>query len=172
MAAETVWRNAVPMPVIFADPATVELHPAPIPQDWIIEGKPEARSKRLATSADGSASVMAWSCSPGRFHWHYHVDETIHFISGEVLVTDEEGEVHRLGAGDMVHFPAGSHSIWHVTQEVRKFAVCRHSMPPLFGFALRVWNKLARILGGPAEDADPLAAAPVAAASSQPVKAV
>ncbi len=25
----------------------------------------------------------------GRFKWHYTVDETIHLISGEVFVTDE-----------------------------------------------------------------------------------
>jgi hypothetical protein len=26
---------------------------------------------------------MAWSCTPGRFEWHYAVDETVHIISGE-----------------------------------------------------------------------------------------
>ena len=76
-------------PVVFAAPADVELGPAPIPPDWIIEGKPQARSKRLAMSADGTSSVMAWSCTAGRFNWHYTVDETLHLISGEVFVTDE-----------------------------------------------------------------------------------
>ena len=140
--------KAVSEPVVFAVPADVELAPAPIPQDWIIEGTPQARSKRLATSADGTATVMAWSCTPGRFHWHYRVDETIHFISGEVFVTDENGDSRRLGPGDMVFFPAGSSSIWHVTKEVRKFAVCRHSMPRPLGFALRAWNKLINIVSG------------------------
>lgn len=167
--ADFVLETAVSPRVVFADPATVELSDAPIPQDWIIEGRPEARSRRLGTSADGAASIMAWSCTAGRFHWYYSVDETIHFISGEVFVTDEKGEVHRLGAGDMVFFPAGTHSIWHVTKEVRKLAVCRHAMPFMFGFALRVWNKLSSLLRGPAEDADPLSATP--AASQQPVKA-
>jgi hypothetical protein len=48
----------------------------------------------------------------------------------------------------MVFFPAGSHSVWHVTKEVRKFAICRHSMPRPLGFALRAWNKLNAILTG------------------------
>jgi hypothetical protein len=136
--------------IVFAAPADVELMPAPIPRDWVIEGRPQARSKRLATSADGTATVMAWSCSAGRFHWHYTVDEAIHIISGEVHVTNENGESRRLGPGDMVFFPAGSSSVWHVPNEVRKFAVCRHSMPRPCGLALRAWNKLIRTLTGTA----------------------
>jgi uncharacterized protein len=134
--------------VIFAAPAEVELAPAPIPADWVIEGTPQARSRRLAMSADRTSSIITWSCTPGRFKWHYNVDETIHFISGEVFVTDENGNSRRMGPGDMVFFPAGSTSTWHVTKEVRKFAVCRHSMPLPLGFALRAWNKLLRIFSG------------------------
>jgi uncharacterized protein len=140
--------RVVSSPVVFAAPADVELLPAPIPADWIIDGNPQARSKRLAASADGTTTAMAWSCTPGRFNWHYRVDETIHFISGEVFVTDEKNQTHRLGPGDMVFFPAGSHSVWHVTKEVRKFAICRHSMPRPLGFALRAWHKVIAILSG------------------------
>jgi uncharacterized protein len=137
-------------PVVIATPANGELSPNPIKPDWIIEGRPQARAKRLAESADGTSSVMAWSCTPGRFEWYYAVDETLHIISGEVFVTDEKGDVHRLGPGDMAFFPAGSHSVWHVTKEVRKLAVCRHNMPRIFGFALRAWNKIAnRVTGFP-----------------------
>jgi uncharacterized protein len=141
-------------PVAFAAPAEVELQPAPIPVQWVTEGNPQARSKRLGTSADGTASIMAWSCTPGRFTWHYSVDEFIHIISGEIVVTDHEGQRRRLGPGDMVFFPAGSVSDWQVTKEVRKLAVCRHSMPRPLGFALRAFNKLIAILGG--QTADPL----------------
>jgi uncharacterized cupin superfamily protein len=118
-------------PVIFAAPADVDLDPAPIPADWIIEGNPQARSKRLAASADGTSTVMAWSCTAGRFKWHYTVDETIHLISGEV-----------------VFFPAGSVSTWYIPDHVRKFAVCRHSMPRIAGFALRAFNKIVGIITG------------------------
>jgi len=54
-------------PVVVAAPADVELAPNPINPDWIIEGKPVARARRLAQSADGTSSVMAWSCTPGQF---------------------------------------------------------------------------------------------------------
>jgi hypothetical protein len=118
----------------------------------------------LATSADGTTSIMAWSCTPGRFNWHYAVDETLHIISGEVFVTDADGESRRLGPGDVVFFPAGSRSLWHVTKEVRKLAFCRQSMPRPLGFALRAWNKLGNMLssifGLSVDDGDPLEGSP------------
>ncbi len=135
-------------PVVFAVPADIELHHNPIRPDWIIEGKPQARAKCLAQSADSTSSVMAWSCTAGVFEWHYAVDETVHIISGEVHVTDEKGEVHQLGPGDMAFFPAGSHSTWRVTKEVRKLAVCRHNMPRPLGFVLRAWNRIVHRLTG------------------------
>ena len=135
-------------PVIFAAPADIELGPNPVNPDWIIEGKPQARAKRLAESADGTSSVMAWSCTPGRFEWHYAVDETVHIISGEVFVTDENGKIHRLGPGDMAFFPAGSHSVWHVTKDLRKVAFCRQGMPLLAGLGLRAFNKFINVLTG------------------------
>ena len=156
-------------PIVIALPAEVELIPAPIPAPWILAGTPEARSRQLARSQDGASSVMAWSCTAGRFNWHYTIDETVHIISGEVFVTNEKGDECRLGPGDMAFFPAGSHSTWRVPVEVRKLAVCRQSMPLPFGFALRAWNKLARMMAAifwPPEQpvADPLApkAAPAA----------
>jgi uncharacterized cupin superfamily protein len=69
-----------PPAVAFAAPADVELAPNPINPGWIIEGNPQARAKRLAESADGTSSVMAWSCTPGRFEWHYAVENRAHYF--------------------------------------------------------------------------------------------
>lgn len=135
-------------PVIFAKPAEIELPADPIRPDWVIEGSPAVRSKRVAESADGTSSVMVWSCTAGRFNLYYSVEETLHIISGEVFVTDENGEVHRLGPGDMAFFPAGSRSAWHVPVHVLKLAVCRHRMPRPFGYVLRIWNRLVDVATG------------------------
>ena len=133
-------------PIVIACPADVDLAPAPIHPAWILAGQPEAHSCELARSQDGTSTVMAWSCTAGRFNWHYTVDEMVHIISGEVFITDHKGAERRLGPGDMAFFPAGSKSTWRVPVEVRKLATCRQAMPGLFGFALRVWNKLGRTL--------------------------
>jgi uncharacterized protein len=136
------------MQIIFVDPSTAALQPAPIDPGWIVEGEPEARACELARSADGTAVVIAWSCTAGRFHWHYRVDETVHVLSGEVFVTDGDGIERRLGPGDMAFFPAGSRSLWRVPCAVRKLAVCRHSLPQPLGFALRAWKKLVALATG------------------------
>jgi uncharacterized protein len=136
--------------IVIADPATVALEPAPIEPNWIVEGNPEARAKELARSDDGTSVVVAWSCTAGRFHWHYSVDETVHVISGEVFITNDDGIERRLGPGEMAFFPAGSSSVWRVPQSVRKLAVCRHALPQPLGLALRVWRKLIAIITGQA----------------------
>lgn len=138
------------MSIVIADPATVALDPSPINPGWIVAGTPEARAKELARSDDGTSVVVAWSCTPGMFHWHYSVDETVHVISGEVWVTNEDDVERRLGPGDMAFFPAGSSSVWRVTSEVRKLAVCRHALPQPLGFALRAWRRLNTIMSGQA----------------------
>lgn len=103
-------------------------------------------------------TVVAWSCTKGRFRWHYQVDEMVHILSGVVIVTDHTGAEQRLTPGDTAFFPAGSSSLWQVNEDMRKIAVCRVAVPKLFGFALRVWNKLGRIvaavLGLDAEEAE------------------
>src|SRR5262249_24246591 len=171
-AVQPRGSNCLPAPAVaFAAPADVELAPNPINPAWIIEGNPQARARRLAESADRTSSVMAWSCTPGRFEWHYAVDETVYVISGEVLVTDENGKIHRLGPGDMAFFLAGSHSGWQGTKPVRKPAVCRHSMLRPAGFVLRAWNKIFhRLTGFPTgsglgEGSVPSAGAPKVAAA-------
>jgi uncharacterized protein len=136
------------MSIVFADPATVALDPAPIRPSWIVEGAPQARAKELARSDDGTSVVVAWSCTAGQFHWHYSLDETVHVISGEVWVTNEDEIERRLGPGDMAFFPAGSRSVWRVPAEVRKLAVCRHSLPQPIGFALRAWKKVIAVVTG------------------------
>jgi uncharacterized cupin superfamily protein len=138
----------VPAPVIFAKPSDIDLPDDPIRPNWVIEGTPRVRSKRVAESGDGTSSVMVWSCTAGRFNWYYSVEETLHIISGEVFVTNEKGEVRRLAPGDMAFFPAGSRSVWHVPHHVLKLAVCRHRMPWRFGLALRMWNKAFDVLTG------------------------
>ncbi|HEY6254691.1 MAG TPA: cupin domain-containing protein [Xanthobacteraceae bacterium] len=130
--------------VVIANPATVELAPSPFPAEWVIDGAPQAKATAIAHSSDGAMTVIAWSCTKGRFRWHYQVDEMAHLLAGEVFITDPSGSERRLGPGDTVFFPAGSTSVWRVTADVRKIAVCRVAVPKLVGFGLRVWNKLCR----------------------------
>jgi len=135
-------------PIVYAFPPDIELADDPIRPNWIVEGAPQARSKCLAQSADGTSRVVAWSCSAGRFNWHYAVDETVYVVSGEVFVKGEDGQVCQLGPGDTAFFPAGTRAVWHVTERVRKIAVCRYSMPRPLGQLLCLWNRAVDRLTG------------------------
>jgi uncharacterized cupin superfamily protein len=130
--------------VVIANPSTVELAPSPFPAEWVLEGRPQAQATAIARSADGAMTVVAWSCTKGRFRWQYSGDEMVHILSGEVFITDQSGIERRLGPGDTAFFPAGSSSVWRVTRDVRKVAVCHVAAPRLVGLALRGWNKLCR----------------------------
>jgi hypothetical protein len=145
--------------IVTASPSTLELAPSPFPPEWVLEGNPEASGAEIARTGDSSMRLIVWSCTPGRFRWEYSIDETVQILSGEVWITDHNNAVHRLGPGDSAFFPAGSTSVWHVTQTVRKVAVCRARMPRLVGFGLRAWNWAVRhaeayFLGDSASGAD------------------
>ncbi|SNB68052.1 Predicted enzyme of the cupin superfamily [Arboricoccus pini] len=103
--------------------------PAPIEAEWIVEGQPLAQSAIVSGSTDGMGHTMVWECTAGTFDWHFHFEETIRVLSGEVIVTDEDGRVHRLSAGDTAFFRGGSRARWHIPDHLRKLAFNRR-VPP------------------------------------------
>jgi uncharacterized cupin superfamily protein len=133
--------------IVIAATATSVLEPAPISPDWILAGTPEARSKILAKSHDGTSCIMVWECTAGRFNWYYNEDETIVVISGEVFITNDQGEERQLVQGDMGFFPAGSSCTWSVTDRIKKVAVLRKDLPLPLGFGVRAWHKFLSIAG-------------------------
>ncbi len=137
----------MPKSIVIAATATADLGPAPITPGWILNGTPKTRSKEVARSHDRTSHVMVWDCSAGRFTWHYNKDETLVVLSGEAFVTNEKGEEHRIGPGDVVFFPAGTSSTWHVPNYIKKVAFLRHAMPRPLGFGVLAWNLLLRIVG-------------------------
>ena len=98
-----------------------ELAAAPFPEQWIIEGKPVARNKCVATSTDGSAATYIWECTAGCFSWFYSSDETLYVLAGSVTVFDGVNR-HVLNPGDTFFFPAGSKFKWSIEKYVRKLA--------------------------------------------------
>ena len=98
------------------------LQPDPIPREWILEGNPTARRKRLQGSSDDLASTHMWDCSAGRFQWHYGSDEVIYVLEGMVVIEDAAGVQRRLAPGDTFLFPAGSRFHWTVPHYIRKIA--------------------------------------------------
>jgi hypothetical protein len=101
----------------------------PINPAWILDGNPIARAEHLSGSADGTANTYLWDCTAGRFNWHYAFDETLHILEGSVLLKFVDGTSRRVGAGDIVFFPAGATAEWTVERYIRKLAFCRTPLP-------------------------------------------
>jgi uncharacterized cupin superfamily protein len=125
---------------------TVDLTPSPIESSWILEGKPEASSCMLSQSADRLATTMVWQCSEGKFNWYYDFDETVLILDGSVVLECDGMPPTRYAAGDVIFFKDGAHAKWHVEGHVRKLAFCRKTSPYWFGFALRVFLKLRKMI--------------------------
>jgi uncharacterized protein len=132
---------------VIEDAASASLLPAPIPPEWILAGKPEARNTTLATTQDRTSSIIVWECTAGRFEWHFSKDETLIVISGEMFVTTESGEEKRLGLGDVGFFPAGCSCSARIDDHVRKIAVLRTDLPLPLSIGARAWHRLLMIVG-------------------------
>jgi uncharacterized cupin superfamily protein len=124
----------------------IALGACPIEPSWITEGNPVATSTTLWRSADGMATTLVWQCTPGKFDWHYDIDETIHILEGSVVLECDSFGPTRYGPGDVVYFKNGAHAKWHVVEQVRKIAFCRRAQPVLFGLAFRAVAKAKRML--------------------------
>ena len=128
-------------PVSQASADEVVLSPAPIPADWVLRGKPEARAAELWRSLDGTMVTSAWDCTAGAFEWQFGCEETVHIIEGEVRVIEASGRERVLKAGDIAVFHAGTIATWEVETYVRKIAMCRHPVPTSLGLAVRALRK-------------------------------
>ena len=101
----------------------------PINADWIREGDPKAKGTILLQSEDQKLSSGFWECSPGKFIWIFGWDEFARLSEGEVTITEEGGETYTLTAGDVVHFPLGLKTHWHVKKTVKKVFFIRTPEP-------------------------------------------
>jgi hypothetical protein len=132
-----------------------ELRDTPIRPAWILEGTPKARTKILSEgSTDGTAFMVMWDCTAGRFNWFYDVDETVYILEGSVALTLPSGATHRLVAGSTYYFAHGTQAQWRVDQYIRKVAFCHAPMSAKLRLAKRMFSTLKRLgrPGSPAED--------------------
>ena len=116
------------------------LEPDPIPSEWVLDGAPLARRKRMVGSSDGRSSTHMWDCTAGRFNWYYASDEVIHVVEGAVVVEDEAGLCRLLEAGDVFLFPAGSTFRWTVPLYIRKVAFLHDPLSRKLRLAQRLYR--------------------------------
>lgn len=137
----------MPAPIVHSQGAELVLADSPIEPSWIIEGDPRTRALELSRSDDNTALTWTWDCTAGAFRWYFDMDETVQILEGAVTVTDADGRVYDLKAGDSAYFPAGHWTVWRVEQYVRKIAFCRLPMPSLAMLFARFQRKILHLAG-------------------------
>jgi hypothetical protein len=137
----------MPKSILSVSLADVQLEAGSIPQEWLLSGDPETRSKLLVRSHDWIANVVVWECGAVSYKWHYNQDEAYLVLSGEGFMTDDRGIERRFGPGDVAYFPAGTNTTWRHPDHFKKVAFLKESVTRPIGFGLKVWNKLLRVVG-------------------------
>jgi uncharacterized cupin superfamily protein len=61
-----------------------------------------------------------WSKEVSEFPWTYDATETCYLLTGDVIVTPDQGEPVRFSKGDLVTFPAGMSCVWKILADVKK----------------------------------------------------
>ena len=61
-----------------------------------------------------------WEKEISVFPWHYDSTETCYILSGEVVVTPDQGAPVTIKPGDLVTFTAGLSCTWNVKSPIRK----------------------------------------------------
>ena len=68
----------------------------------------------------GVTAWPTWAHGIDEFPWSYAEAETCFILAGEAIVTPDDGEAVRIGAGDLITFPAGMQCRWNITEPVTK----------------------------------------------------
>lgn len=107
----------------FADLAHADIGDfAPKPTSF--EGEQQEAARTLFESADGALEIGIWECTAGRFSAdRTQTSETCHIVSGRVEMRRHDGEVRRLGPGDLLVLPRGWKGEWHLLERTRKLYI-------------------------------------------------
>src|SRR2546425_11931945 len=83
-------RMAMYTPIVIAAATTADLEPAAVTPDWVLNGMPQTRSKKLASSQDLTSHLMVWDCTASHFNWYYPKDDTLVLTSGETSILSDQ----------------------------------------------------------------------------------
>lgn len=84
------------------------------------ETDPPGQECTAAMSDDDKFSFGLWRRDVQRRHFERPYHEVAYIIEGEVEVTDDDGEVHVAGPGDILITPKGSRGLWKNLTPVKK----------------------------------------------------
>ena len=84
------------------------------------EPDPPGKECTAAASMDDKFSFGLWKRDMQRRHFERSYHEVAYIIEGQVEITDDDGEVHVAGPGDILITPKGSKGYWKNLSPVKK----------------------------------------------------
>jgi uncharacterized cupin superfamily protein len=104
--------------IIRFDTASPQTSAAPIADP--LAGAPEATTRNFFESSDGRFFAGIWESTRGKWKVNYTEQEFVHMLSGEAILTSEQGKTEKVRAGDSFVVPAGFRGTWESLGDVRK----------------------------------------------------
>jgi uncharacterized cupin superfamily protein len=101
----------------FTTAAALDLAHEPVPAEQVVSGTPETASATLG-QFDGH-EYGVWEHTVGA-STDVEADEVFVVLSGRATVSFEDGTVIELGAGSVGRLHEGQHTVWTVTETLRK----------------------------------------------------
>jgi uncharacterized protein len=99
--------------------ADLDLEPAPLDPETILEGSPEVSELILDTSSDGRVVRGVWQITPGVVR-DVEADELFVVLSGRAPVEIEGGPTLELEPGAVGVLCAGDRAVWRIHETLRK----------------------------------------------------
>ncbi|EAR59969.1 cupin domain-containing protein [Neptuniibacter caesariensis] len=93
----------------------------PIAVDRVLAGAPKEVIDNLFTNSKENFFCGVWSSDSGKWTLNYTEDEFCYLIKGKAILTDSQGKVEELNAGDAFVIPAGYQGTWETVGEAQKF---------------------------------------------------
>ncbi|HPM01506.1 MAG: cupin domain-containing protein [Candidatus Cloacimonetes bacterium] len=79
--------------------------------------------KKLSTDDFKKMQINEWSVwekEVSVFDWYYDCVEECYILNGEIEITDENNQVHKLHENDFVRFDKGLKCKWKIIKPVKK----------------------------------------------------
>ena len=102
----------------------LEAGPPPVPDELVLSG--ELNAKRSFPFSGEELSVVIFESTPAKTdHTEsaFPLDEFVYVLSGKLILTDMDGEVHEYAVGDSLVVPKGWRGTWEMQGNYRELVV-------------------------------------------------
>ena len=102
----------------------LEVGPPPVPDELVLSG--ELNAKRSFPFSGEELSVVIFESTPAKTdHTEsaFPLDEFVYVLSGKLILTDIDGEVHEYAVGDALVVPKGWRGTWEMQGNYRELVV-------------------------------------------------